>query len=88
MVPFFAFPLEIRRVIYTINAIESLHMRLRKIIKTCGHFPNDDAAIELLWLALRNVLAHKLRSTYVAASVLYSGSSRYGHHNNLKESCA
>jgi len=55
VISFFAFPLEIRRVIYT-NAIESLHMRLRKIIKTRGHFPNDDAAIKLLWLALRNVL--------------------------------
>ncbi len=64
VIPFFAFPPEIRRVIYTTNVIESLHMRLRKIIKTRGHFPNDDAAIKLLWLALRNVLANKLRSTY------------------------
>jgi putative transposase len=54
--PFFVFPPDIRRVIYTTNAIESLNMQLRKIIKTRGHFPTDDAAIKLLWLALRNVL--------------------------------
>ncbi len=55
--PFFVFPPDIRRVIYTTNAIESLNMQLRKIIKTRGHFPTDEAAIKLLWLALRNVLA-------------------------------
>jgi putative transposase len=52
--PFFAFPIEIRRIIYTTNAIESLNYTLRKIIKTKGHFPTDDAAIKLLFLALRN----------------------------------
>ncbi|WP_415877859.1 IS256 family transposase, partial [Burkholderia cenocepacia] len=56
VVPFYVFPPEIRRVVYTTNAIESLNMQLRKIIKTRGHFPNDEAAIKLLWLALRNVL--------------------------------
>ena len=58
VVPFFAFPPEIRRIIYTTNAIESLHMQLRKIIKTRGHFPSDDAASKLIWLALRNII-HK-----------------------------
>lgn len=58
------FPPEIRRVVYTTNAIESLKMQLRKIIKTRGHFPNDDAAIELLWLALRNILAKSVRATF------------------------
>lgn len=52
--PFFAFPNEIRKVIYTTNAVESLHMSLRKIIKTRGSFPNEEAAIRLLYLALRN----------------------------------
>jgi putative transposase len=52
--PFFAYPAEIRRVIYTTNAIESLNMSLRKIIKTRGSFPNEEAALRLLWLALRN----------------------------------
>ena len=45
----------IRRVLYTTNAIESLHMQIRKIIKTRGHFPTDDAASKLLYLALRNI---------------------------------
>jgi putative transposase len=55
--PFFAFPPEIRRVIYTTNALESVHARLRKIIKTRGHFPNDEAATKLIWLALPNITA-------------------------------
>ena len=63
VIPFFVFPPEVRRVIYTTNVIESLHMQLRKIIKTRGHFPNDDAAIKLLWLALRNVMSKSIRST-------------------------
>jgi len=57
VIPFFAFPPEVRRVIYTTNAIESIHARLRKIIKTRGHFPSDDAATKLIWLALRNITA-------------------------------
>ena len=57
VIPFFAFPPQIRRVIYTTNAIESLNARLRKIIKTRGHFPSDDAAAKLIWLALRNITA-------------------------------
>ncbi len=55
VIPFFAFPAEIRRVIYTTNAIESLHMTLRKVIKTRGSFPNEEAARKLLYLALRNI---------------------------------
>ncbi|GLT23694.1 hypothetical protein GCM10007933_31620 [Zoogloea oryzae] len=57
VIPFFAFPPEVRRVIYTTNAIESLNARVRKIIKTRGHFPTDEAATKLIWLALRNITA-------------------------------
>lgn len=57
VIPFFAFSPAVRRVIYTTNAIESLHAQLRKIIKTRGHFPSDEAATKLLWLALRNITA-------------------------------
>ncbi len=53
--PLFAFPPEIRKIIYTTNAVESLHMSLRKVIKTRGSFPNEEAAMKLLYLALRNV---------------------------------
>ena len=55
MTPFFAYPPEVRRIIYTTNAIESLHMQLRKIVKNRGHFPSDEAATKLLYLALRNI---------------------------------
>jgi len=57
VIPFFAFPPQVRRVIYTTNAIESVNAQLRKIIKTRGHFPSDDAASKLIWLALRNITA-------------------------------
>ena len=57
VIPFFAFPPAVRRVIYTTNSIESVNARLRKIIKTRGHFPSDDAASKLIWLALRNITA-------------------------------
>jgi len=57
VIPFFAFPPDVRRVIYTTNALESVHARIRKIIKTRGHFPTDDAATKLIWLALRNITA-------------------------------
>ena len=55
LTPAFAYPPEIRRVLTTTNAIESLHSQLRKIIKTRGHFPSDEAASKLLYLALRNI---------------------------------
>ncbi len=48
VIPFLAFPREIRRVIYTTNAIESVNAGVRKIIKTRGHFPADEAAVELI----------------------------------------
>jgi putative transposase len=55
VIPFFAYPPEVRTIIYTTNAIESLNMRLRKIVKNRGHFPTDEAATKLLYLALRNI---------------------------------
>lgn len=54
VVPMFAFPPAIRKLIYTTNALESLHRSLRKIIKTRGSFPSDEAASKLLFLAIRN----------------------------------
>jgi putative transposase len=69
IIPFFAFPPEIRRVLYTTNALESVHARLRKILKTRGHFPNDEAATKLIWLALRNITAtwHKAANNWPLA---------------------
>ncbi len=55
IVPFFAYPGEIRRAVYTTNIVESLNMSLRKVIKTRGSFPGEEAALKLLYLALKNV---------------------------------
>jgi len=64
VIPFFAFPPEVRRVIYTTNAIESINARVRKISKTRGHFPTDEAATKLIWLALRNITAPWSRAAH------------------------
>ena len=53
--PFLAFGPALRKVVYTTNSIESLNYQCRKIIKNRGHFPNDEAAIKLLWLAIMNI---------------------------------
>ncbi len=77
VIPFFAFPPEVRRVIYTTNALESVHARIRKVIKTRGHFPGDDAATKLIWLALRNITAdwrrpvHHWRAAMNQFAILY-----------------
>jgi putative transposase len=57
VIPFFSFPQEVRKVVYTTNAVESLHMSLRKVIKTRGSFPTEEAAFKLLYLALTKVVA-------------------------------
>lgn len=54
VVPFFAFAPAVRKMIYTTNAVEALNRSLRKIIKTRGSFPNDEAAMKLLYLAIKN----------------------------------
>jgi len=55
VIPFFAFPVAVRRIIYTTNAIESLNAKLRRAVRTRGHFPTDEAATKLLYLVLRQV---------------------------------
>lgn len=57
VIPFFAFAAPVRKIIYTTNAIESLHSGVRKSIRNKGHFPSDEAATKLIWLALRNITA-------------------------------
>jgi putative transposase len=63
VIPFFAFPPEVRRVLYTTNVLESVNARVRKILKTRGQFPTDEAATKLIWLALRNIAASWSRPT-------------------------
>jgi putative transposase len=84
--PFFVFPPDIRRVIYTTNAIESLNMQLRKIIKTRGHFPNDESAIKLLWLALRNVLNKSVRRAFDWKIAMNQFAILYGDRFTLTKS--
>lgn len=55
VIPFYSYPPQIRKLLYTTNAIESFHMQLRKVLKNRGHFPNDDAAARLIYLALKNI---------------------------------
>lgn len=81
--PFFVFPPDIRRVIYTTNAIESLNMQLRKIIKARGHFPNDESAIKLLWLALRNVLSKSVRKAFDWKAAMNQFAILYGERFTL-----
>jgi putative transposase len=52
VIPFFAFPREVRRILYTTNAIEALNSKLRRAVRDRGHFPNDEAAMKLLFLVL------------------------------------
>jgi putative transposase len=54
IIPFFAFPAEIRKVIYTTNSIESVNRQIRKIIKNKGVFPNDESIKKIIYLALKN----------------------------------
>jgi len=70
VLPVFAYPKEIRRLLYTTNAIESLHMQLRKIVKTRGHFPTDEAATKLLYLALVNIQAKWRRGNHAWKAAL------------------
>jgi putative transposase len=62
VIPFMTFGAEVRRVIYTTNAIEALNRQLRKAIKTKGHFPNEDAARKLVYLALHNAVPQWTRT--------------------------
>jgi putative transposase len=58
-IPFLDYPSELRRIVYTTNAIESINFQLRKITKTRGHFPSDEAAMKLLYLGLRNISSNR-----------------------------
>lgn len=65
VIPFFEFPEVVRKLIYTTNAIESLNGRIRKAVQIRGHFPNDEAAMKLIWLVLRNVAARWERAPII-----------------------
>ncbi|MFG1711026.1 IS256 family transposase [Nonomuraea sp. M3C6] len=95
--PFFAFTAPVRKLLYTTNGIESLNYQLRKVIKTRGHFPGDDAVIKLLWLAIINIedkrarkrAAHKEKTgktkTSPSAARLIEGQRTMGWREALNE---
>ena len=60
VIPFYAFPSDVRRMVYTTNAIEALHAKLRRAVRARGHFPHDDAVLKLLFLVL-NLAAKEWR---------------------------
>jgi putative transposase len=62
VIPFLAFPDEVRRVIYTTNPVEALNRQLRKAVKTKGHFPTEDAARKLIYLAIQNAVPQWTRT--------------------------
>jgi putative transposase len=68
--PLLAFPPEVRRVIETTNAIEALHRQLLKAVKTKGHFPSEDAALKLLYLAILNAVPAWTRTRKWTAALL------------------
>jgi putative transposase len=79
IIPFLSFPVQMRKAVYTTNAIESLNFQLRKIIKSRGHFPSDEAAIKLLYLALIRAErrwkkpAHDWKDAYQQLAIQFEG---------------
>ena len=77
VIPFLAFPDDVRRVVYTTNTIEALHRQIRKTIKTRGHFPTEDAARKLIYLSIINAQKN-WRSTYNWSAALLSFKIHFG----------
>jgi putative transposase len=77
-IPFLEFHVDIRKVIYTTNAIESINFQLRKISKNRGHFPDDDAAIKLLYLGIRNITGRHIDGDGLIAKRGLRGTGTYG----------
>ena len=78
VIPFFSYPSGVRKMIYTTNAIESLHMQVRKVIKNRGHFPTDEAAAKLIYLALRNITKQWTRPSREWAETARQLAIQYG----------
>ena len=81
--PFLQFDPAIRKVIYTTNAIESINYQLRKIIKNRGHFPDDDAAMKLLYLGIRNITGRHIDGTGLTHDRGQRGTGTYGWNRAL-----
>ena len=85
VIPFFAFSPEVRKIIYTTNAIESLHSQVRKTIRNKGHFPNDEAAIKLIYLSLRQIEAKWKRPPIQWHAAKAQLAIQFGERFNMSE---
>ena len=81
----FAFPVEGRKIIYTTNAIESLNASVRKAIRHKGHFPNDQAATQLIWLALRHITENWKRPPVAWQAAKAQFALRFGDRFNFND---
>jgi putative transposase len=77
-IPFLQFDTAIRKVIYTTNAIESMNYQLRKITRNRGHFPDDDAAMKLLYLGIRNITGRHIDGDGLTLERGQRGTGTYG----------
>src|ERR1017187_4976522 len=87
VIPFFAYPPEVRKMIYATNAIESLNAKLRRSVRIRGHFPNDEAAMKLIWLQLRQEMEQPPPACRDLRRITRSRHARCGqsHYNNHRE---
>ena len=78
VIPFFAFAPEVRKIVYTTNAIESLHSQVRKAVRGRGHFPSDEAAVKLLYLGVRNITGRHIDGDGLVRERGERGTGTYG----------
>ncbi|XHR30528.1 MAG: IS256 family transposase [Chthoniobacteraceae bacterium] len=87
VIPFYAYPPEIRKIIYTTNAIESLNMQVRKVVKNRGHFPGDEAATKLIYLALQNLTKKWTKPVVGWKAAMNQFAIQYGERIFLGSAC-
>jgi putative transposase len=78
-IPFLDYPPELRLIVYTTNAIESINFQLRKITKNRRHFPSDEAAMKLLYLGLRNISSKRGGESGDGNGGLHNGPEYFGY---------
>jgi putative transposase len=85
VIPFFVFSADVRRIVYTTNAIESLNSRVRRSVRSKGHFPNDQAATKLIWLSLRDAEASWKRPPIAWQAAKAQLAIQFGERFNLDD---
>ncbi len=85
VMPFFVFPAEVRKIIYTTNAIESLNASVRKSVRNKEHFPSDQAATNVIWLALQNITANWKRPPIAWQAATTQLAIQFGERFSFKD---